>query len=184
VDVAAGPWSRALFSLHSGRTLVFNDIRKFGRIEWSKELPARLLELGPEPLEIDVASFGARLRARSSQIKALLLNQEFLRGLGNIYCDESLFRAGIHPRTLSSKISKQRAQRLHTAIQAVLADAIEQGGSSISDYVDSEGSKGYFQLHTAVYGKTGQPCKVCGHAIKKIVVAARSTHYCSRCQRR
>ena len=115
--------------------------------------------------------------------KALLLNQEFLRGLGNIYADESLFRARIHPRAITSRISPRRAAKLHRAIQEVLTDAIAQGGSTISNYVNSEGMQGYFQLSTAVYGKTGEECPQCGSAIRRIIVASRSTHYCGRCQR-
>lgn len=184
VASAPGPWSRAVFALENGDSLVFNDIRKFGRIEWSETLPARLLELGPEPLEIEADEFVERFRARASQAKAILLNQEFVRGLGNIYCDEALFRAGIHPQAKASTLSKPRAKRLHTAVQEVLRDAIDQGGSTIANFVNSEGSQGYFQLSTAVYGKTGESCKKCGAPIKKIFVASRSTHFCSKCQRR
>lgn len=179
-----GPWSRAVFAFESGDSLVFNDIRKFGRIEWSPALPPRLLELGPEPLEIGADEFVERFRAKSSQAKAILLNQEFVRGLGNIYCDEALFRAGIHPRAKASGLSKPRAKRLHRAVQEVLREAIAQGGSTIANFVNSEGSQGYFQLSTAVYGKTGESCKNCGYPIKKMVVASRSTHFCSKCQRR
>jgi len=179
-----GPWARAVLSLDGGLTLVFHDIRKFGRFEWSRELPKRLAELGPEPLDVSLEEFRARLNARQAQAKAVLLNQEFLRGLGNIYCDEALFRARIHPRTNTAKIGKVRAERLHQAIQEVLQDAIRQGGSTVSNYVNSEGSQGYFQLSTFVYGKTGEACKVCDAPIRKTIVAARSTHFCSQCQRR
>jgi len=179
-----GPWARAVLSLDGGLTLVFHDIRKFGRFEWSRELPARLAELGPEPLEISLEDFQKRLRARQAQAKAVLLNQEFLRGLGNIYCDEALFRARIHPRTNTAKIGKVRAERLYEAIQEVLRDAIRQGGSTVNNYVNSEGSQGYFQLSTFVYGKTGEACKVCSAPIRKTIVAARSTHFCAQCQRR
>jgi formamidopyrimidine-DNA glycosylase len=116
--------------------------------------------------------------------KALLLDQEFLRGLGNIYADEALFRAGIHPRTNTASIGAARGTRLWTAIQEVLNDAIAQGGSTISNYVDSNGSEGYFQLSTFVYGKSGERCKKCKSAIRRIIVASRSTHFCPRCQRR
>ncbi len=179
-----GPWTRATFVFSSGKSLIFNDIRKFGRIEWARDLPTRLLELGPEPLEIGIDEFVARLRRRSAQVKAVMLNQEFVRGLGNIYCDEALFRAGIHPRASTARLGRTRATRLHAAIQEVLIEAIEQGGSTIANFVNSEGAQGYFQLRTAVYGKTGEACKVCSRPIRKIIVASRSTHYCSRCQRR
>ena len=184
VDTDPGPWTRAVLTLEGGPALTFNDIRKFGRWQWSPELPARLRELGPEPLEITEDDFLDRLRSRSSQAKAVLMNQEFLRGLGNIYADEALFRSRIHPRANTARVGPTRARRLHKAIQEVLCDAIAQGGSTVVNYVNSEGSQGYFQLHAFVYGKTGQPCKVCGSPISKTIVASRSTHFCSKCQRR
>ena len=177
------PWTRAIFTLRSGPALIFNDIRKFGRMEWGATLPGRLQELGPEPLEIGPAEFHSRLRRRSARVKAVLLDQEFLRGLGNIYCDEALFRAGIHPRAATTRIGRTRADRLHAAIQEVLEEAIAQGGSTVANYVNSEGSQGYFQLYTAVYGKTGHPCKNCGRAVSRSVIAGRSTHFCAHCQR-
>ncbi len=179
-----GPWTRVIAHLDRGLTMVFHDIRKFGRWQHSKGLPPRLAELGPEPLEIPLDEFTARLRRRKAQAKAVLLDQEFLRGLGNIYCDEALFRARIHPKTNTGTIGPARAARLHQAIQAVLEDAIEQGGTTLRDYVDSDGEKGYFQLRTLVYGKTGEPCKVCESPIRRAIIAGRSTHYCSICQRR
>lgn len=184
VNAEPGPWTRAMLALSGGVSLVFHDIRKFGRFEWAPEIPPRLLELGPEPLEIPFEEFYRRWRARSTGAKALLLNQEFLRGLGNIYCDEALFRAGIHPKALSSKVGPKRARRLHEEIQAVLREAIAQGGTTVSNYVDSEGSQGYFQLSTEVYGKTGEACRKCGSTIRRAVVAGRSTHFCAKCQRR
>lgn len=183
LDAEPGPHTRAIVELEGGPTMVFHDIRKFGRWQVSDGLPARLRELGPEPLEISESEFVRRLRGHRAMAKALLLNQEFLRGLGNIYADESLFRARIHPRAITSRIGLQRAARLHRAIQEVLTDAIAQGGSTISNYVNSEGVQGYFQLSTAVYGKTGEECVVCAAPIRRIVVASRSTHYCGRCQR-
>ncbi len=178
-----GPWTRAVFTLRDGPALIFNDIRKFGRMEWGASLPARLQQLGPEPLEIGPAEFYSRLRQRTAaRIKAVLLDQEFLRGLGNIYCDEALFRAGIHPKALTARLGRVRADRLHAAIQQVLGEAIAQGGSTVVNYVNSEGTQGYFQLYTAVYGKTGEPCKACGRPVSKAVVAGRSTHFCARCQ--
>ena len=184
VNGEPGPWTRAVLHLDRGTTLVFHDIRKFGRFEWAPDIPARLRELGPEPLEIRFEEFYPRLKKRSAQVKAVLLDQEFVRGLGNIYCDEALFRSSIHPKTNTAKIGPTRARRLHGAIQDVLRDAIEQGGTTVINYVDSEGSQGYFQLQTFVYGKTGEACKVCGSAIRRTVIASRTTHFCSKCQRR
>ncbi len=178
-----GPWTRVIFTLQDGPALIFNDIRKFGRIEWGAVLPARLEELGPEPLEIGPSEFYSRLRSRSARIKAVLLDQEFLRGLGNIYCDEALFRARIHPKTATTRIGRSRAERLHAAIKEVLEEAIAQGGSTVVNYMNSEGTQGYFQLYTAVYGKTGQPCKACSRPVSKSIVAGRSTHFCAHCQR-
>ena len=183
VNGEPGPWTRAILTLDGGMSLIFHDIRKFGRFEWAPDIPARLRELGPEPLEVSLEEFRARLRARSAQVKAALLDQEFLRGLGNIYCDEALFRSGIHPRANTARIGPTRAARLHRAIQEVLKDAIEQGGTTVMNYVNSEGAQGYFQLKTFVYGKTGQDCKVCGGKISRTVIASRTTHYCGRCQR-
>ena len=179
-----GPYTRAEMFLQDGSRLVFHDIRKFGRWQWSQELPTRLAELGPEPLEIGRAEFAARLATRKTRLKALLLNQEFLRGLGNIYADEALFRARLHPERSGTAVGKRKAADLHGAIQQVLLDAIAAGGTSISNYVDSTGSQGYFQLQTRVYGKTGKPCCTCGTPVRRILVAQRSTHFCPRCQRR
>ena len=179
-----GPYTRAEMFLEDGGRIVFQDIRKFGRWQWSEELPARLAELGPEPLEIPRAEFAARLAKRKARLKALLLNQEFLRGLGNIYADEALFRARLHPLRRGADVGPRKVAQLHSAIQEVLRDAIAAGGTSISNYVDGTGSQGYFQMQTRVYGKTGRPCLNCDTPVRRIVVAQRSTHFCPRCQRR
>ena len=184
VDGDAGPHTRAIVALQGGPTLLYHDMRKFGRWQWSERLPERLRELGPEPLEITLEDFAKRIRSRHAMVKAVLLDQEFLRGLGNIYADEALFRARLHPKANTAKIGAKRAGRLHAAIRDVLTEAIAQGGSTIINYVDSEGAQGYFQLQTYVYGKTGEPCKVCRGKIRRTLVASRSTHYCSKCQRR
>jgi len=146
-------------------------------------VPERLARLGPDAFEISAEEFAARLKDRRGSIKPLLLNQRFLRGLGNIYCDEALFRAGIHPLAVAARLSRARVGRLHAAIQEVLGEAIASGGSSISDYVDAEGRRGWFQMQHRVYGKEGEPCPSCGAPIRRIVVAQRGTHYCPRCQR-
>ena len=184
LNAEPGPYTRARMFLDGGRDLVFHDIRKFGRWQWSELLPPRMAELGPEPLEISALEFAERLKARTTRLKALLLNQEFLRGLGNIYADEALFRARLHPERSARTVGPRKVGDLHAAIQSVLRDAIAAGGTSINNYVDSMGSQGYFQLHTQVYGKTGKPCPRCGTGIRRILVAQRSTHHCPRCQRR
>ena len=184
LDGASGPFVRAWMQLEAGPRIVFHDIRKFGRWQWSRTLPSRLGELGPEPLEIDADEFIARLKGRGAQLKALLLNQEFLRGLGNIYADEALFRSRLHPKLNSARLGRERARRLHAAIRDVLNDAIAAGGTTINNYVDSQGSQGYFQLQANVYGKTGEDCKVCATPLRRTIVAGRGTHFCPRCQRR
>ena len=182
-DVPPTSYTRAVFCLNDGH-VVFDDTRMFGTIEWSEHLPDRLTLLGPDPTEIPFAEFFQTLRSKRSMIKPLLLNQQFLRGMGNIYTDEALFLARIHPRTPTSRIGEQRARALHQEMVALLARAIEAGGSSISDYVDAEGRRGWFQLNHNVYDRAGEPCRRCGTPIKRIVVAQRGTHFCPRCQRR
>lgn len=183
LNAEPGRFTRAEMFLDRGLRVVYHDIRKFGRWQWSAELPPRLAELGPEPLEIDAEAFTRRLGLRKTRLKALLLNQEFLRGLGNIYADESLFRARLHPERSAATVRPRQARKLHGAIQQVLREAIAAGGTSIHNYVDSLGLKGYFQLQTRVYGKKGKPCVTCRTPIERILVAQRSTHFCPRCQR-
>lgn len=175
--------THAILTLDSG-TLLYTDSRQFGRLEFAATLPKRVDALGPEPLSVSFEEFLSALRSRKAQMKALLLNQRFLAGIGNIYADEALFRAGIHPRANSARISKPRARLLYNAIQEVLHAAIAAKGSSISDYVDSEGNKGSFQHEHLVYRRTGDPCSRCGSPIRRTLVTQRGTHYCSRCQRR
>ncbi|HKD07000.1 MAG TPA: DNA-formamidopyrimidine glycosylase family protein, partial [Bryobacteraceae bacterium] len=153
--VNAGPtkWTHAVFALDRG-TMIYDDPRQFGRIEYSLDLPERVAALGPEPLEVSLEDFAGRLKERRSSIKAVLLNQAVVRGVGNIYADEALFRAGIHPQAWAARLRADRARKLHAAIQEVLSQAIEAGGSSISDYVDAEGRKGFFQFQHRVYGRT------------------------------
>ena len=184
VNGAPGEFTRAGMSLDDGTVVAFQDIRKFGRWEWSERLPARLAALGPEPLEIGCDEFTARLRARKARLKALLLDQEFLRGLGNIYADEALFGARLHPLRSANGVGPRKAGDLYLAIQNVLRDAIEAGGTSIRDYRDSRGAEGGFQRQIRIYGRTGEPCLNCGTRVRRVVVAQRSTHFCPRCQRR
>lgn len=182
IDSEAGPYARAVFTLDRG-LLVYDDIRHFGRIEWSKELLERAAALGPDALEIQLDEFLMLLKQRNARVKPLLLNQHFLRGMGNIYTDEALFEARIHPKAIASSLSRQRATRLHRAMLDILNTAVRLKGSSISDYVDAEGQKGSFQLQHQVYGRAGEPCSICGTAIRRIVVGQRGTHYCPKCQR-
>ena len=182
VNAEPTKWTHAVFTLDKG-TLLFDDPRQFGRIEYGAELPGRVTALGPEPLEVSVEEFGRRLKERRSPVKAVLLNQAVVRGMGNIYADEALFRAGILPVKVAATLKKDAVARLHFAMQEVLREAIEGRGSSVSNYVDAEGRKGSFQNSHRVYQRTGEPCVTCGKAIKRIVVGGRSTHYCGTCQR-
>jgi formamidopyrimidine-DNA glycosylase len=183
MDHELGPHSHAIITLDRG-VLIYDDIRQFGRIELSEQFAARLEKLGPDPLSLAADVFVSRLRARHAMVKPLLLNQSFLRGMGNIYTDEALHRAGVHPRALASRLTRERAARLHRAIQEVLLESIETGGSSVSDYVDSDGRRGSFQLRHRVYGREGKPCPACGSLIRRILVAQRGTHFCPKCQKR
>ena len=169
-----------VFTLDDG-VLLYEDPRQFGRIEWGD---ARVRRLGPEPLLVGLAEFSERLKKRKTRIKALLLNQTFIAGLGNIYVDEILFSSGIHPLAQASRLNASRVARMHQAMVDTLTLAIEHRGSSISDYVDADGNRGNFQMMHRVYGREGEACVNCGTPIKKVVVAGRGTHYCPVCQRR
>jgi len=182
LDAEPGPHARAVFELDQG-LLVYDDVRHFGRIEWSAQLPERAAALGPDALSISIEDFRKLLKTRRSAIKPLLLNQRFLRGMGNIYTDEALFEARIHPRAVAASLSKERAGRLHRAMVDILTTAILLKGSSISDYVDADGQRGSFQQQHQVYGHAGDPCPTCGTPIRRIVVGQRGTHYCPKCQR-
>jgi formamidopyrimidine-DNA glycosylase len=138
---------------------------------------------GVEPLDVDLERFVGLFRGRKTPIKSALLNQKLLRGVGNIYADESLFRAGIRPRRRASTITRDQMAKLLESVKEVLREAIALGGSSISDYVDSDGQEGFFQLQHRVYGREGESCLVCQTPIKRLVIAGRSSHYCPKCQR-
>jgi formamidopyrimidine-DNA glycosylase len=170
--------THAILKLASGRELRFVDPRRFGRLSVARGFDAG----GIEPLEADLERFLALFCGRKTPIKSALLNQKLLRGVGNIYADESLFRAGIRPRRRASTITRDQLGKLLASVKEVLREAIALGGSSISDYVDADGEEGFFQLQHRVYGREGEPCLVCKTPIKRIVIAGRSSHYCPRCQ--
>ncbi len=165
--------------LASGRELRFVDPRRFGRLSVAHGFEAG----GSEPLEVEPDHFVSLFHGRKTPIKSALLNQKLLRGVGNIYADESLFRAGVRPRRRASSLTREDLRRLYPAVQAVLREAIALGGSSVSDYVDSDGEEGFFQLQHRVYGREGEPCLVCKTPIKRVVIAGRSSHYCPKCQK-
>lgn len=173
--------THAVLKLASGRELRFVDPRRFGRL--SVATSADFSAGGIEPLEIDIDRFVELFRGRKTPIKSALLNQKLLRGVGNIYADESLFRAGIRPKRRAATMTSEQLTRLHRSVQEVLREAIALGGSSISDYVDAEGAEGFFQLQHRVYGREGKPCLICKTPIKRVVIAGRSSHYCPKCQR-
>jgi formamidopyrimidine-DNA glycosylase len=177
-----GKYARAIFQLDQG-TLVYDDVRQFGRVEFFPVMPGALERTGPDALTISFPEFFERLHRRGGLIKPLLLNQSFIAGVGNIYADEALFAARIHPRTLANSISRKRAATLHSSLLEILHAAIRQRGSSISNYVDADGERGSFQQQHNVYGRTGLLCPRCGKPIERIVLGQRGTHFCARCQR-
>ena len=173
--------THAILKLASGMELRFVDPRRFGRLSVARV--GGFDAGGIEPLEADLDRFLILFGGRKTPIKSALLNQKLLRGVGNIYADESLFRAGIRPRRRASNITRDQLARLLASVKEVLEEAIALGGSSISDYVDADGEEGFFQLQHRVYGREGEPCLVCKTPIKRIVIAGRSSHYCPKCQR-
>ncbi len=168
--------------------LRYRDVRKFGFLlgvrtaeaEGSKELSS----LGSEPLALDLPAFLGQIRGRRGRLKSQLLNQRVIAGVGNIYADEILFEAGLHPKAEVSRLSRRRRERLWPAIRTILNEAIAFKGTTVRDYRDGEGLEGLFQNRLRVYGREGEPCPRCGFAIKRIRVSGRSTHFCPRCQRR
>jgi formamidopyrimidine-DNA glycosylase len=183
-DAPLAAHTHARLRLESGRELRFVDARRFGRLEFRELGRAKGFEgAGLEPLTVGTEEFAAVFRRRKLAIKAALLNQGLLTGVGNIYADESLFRAGIRPRKAAGRLTRTELERLRVSLIEVLEHAIRLGGSSVSDYVDAAGVRGFFQLEHCVYQRTGEPCRRCGAPIRKVVVGGRSTHYCPVCQR-
>jgi formamidopyrimidine-DNA glycosylase len=175
--------THARLSLASGRELRFVDPRRFGRLEFRDlRRSAGFGATGTEPLTIEAEQFASLFRRRKLSIKAALLNQTLLAGVGNIYADESLFRAGIRPGRRAGRLTRAELERLRLSLREVLRHAIQLGGSSVSDYVDADGVRGFFQLRHCVYLRTGLPCLRCETPIKRIVLAGRGTHYCPNCQ--
>jgi len=172
--------THAILRLRSGRELRFIDPRRFGRLAVVRhgfEAP------GSEPLDVGFDAFAGLFRKHKTPIKSALLNQGLLSGIGNIYADESLFRAGVRPRRRAASLTRVELRRLYDAVRQVLHDAIAAGGSSVSDYVDSNGDAGFFQFQHRVYGREGESCLVCRVPIKRIVISGRSAHYCPKCQK-
>ena len=180
------PYVRVRLALDRGE-LVFLDVRKFGRLCFLVDPRGLFARLGPEPLEpaFDVAAFTLALHARRRLLKPLLLDQSFLAGLGNIYTDEALHRAGLHPERMSHRLRGAEVAALHASIRATLEAAIEREGSSFDRfYRTPAGQPGSYQAQFQVYGRAGQPCRACRTPIQRVVIGQRGTHYCPRCQRK
>jgi formamidopyrimidine-DNA glycosylase len=188
-DVEAEKHTHLVFSLGDGRReLRFRDVRRFGsatfhadELDWQAGLGAKL---GPEPFDLGRDYWLAALAKTRRSLKAVLLDQRVVAGVGNIYADESLFHAGLHPKQLGSRTSRSQAEKLRTAVVDVLTRAIDGRGTTIRDYIGGSGLMGGFQEALAVYGRAGEGCLKCETPIKSIRLAGRSTHYCPRCQRR
>ena len=184
-ECSEDPYLRAKFALDDGTWICFNDLRKFGMMWLVDDWSLVHGKLGPEPLDqdFDLAAFRTILKRRNAPVKAVLLDQTVLAGVGNIYADESLFLAGIDPRKAASKLTGPKAVRLHASLVEVLHEALGDRGSSFRDYVDGRGNEGRHQLKVKVYGRTGEPCYTCGTPVRRVKIGGRSTHYCPRCQR-
>jgi formamidopyrimidine-DNA glycosylase len=180
------PHTHVILALDDGRELRYTDPRRFGRmllLATDSRGGEVLGKLGDDPLEATFAQFRARLHGRRAMVKALLLDQRVLRGLGNIYTDESLWRARIHPQRIAAGLKPPELRRLFRAVRKVLSDAIRWRGSSISDYLDAEGQPGAYQLRHRAYDREGKLCYRCRAKIRRIIVAGRSSYFCPACQR-
>ena len=198
-DMPIAPHTHAVLTLDDAREVRFVDPRRFGRLSihhgtettpkdgataaGKKSGAAGYTGPGREPLTISLDDFTALFRDRKTPVKAALLNQSLLHGVGNIYADEALFRAGIRPTRQAAQLTHDELKKLRVALIAVLKQAIKLGGSSVSDYVDADGVRGFFQLRHKVYQRAGQPCRDCGTPIKRITLAGRGTHFCPACQK-
>lgn len=174
--------THAIARLKSGREIRFVDPRMFGKLSVLRDRHG-FEAPGKEPLDVGFEIFVGLFRGRKTPIKSALLNQKLLSGVGNIYADESLARAGVRPRRRAASLTRVELRKLYDALQQVLNEAIAAGGSSVSDYVNAEGEEGFFQIQHRVYGREGEPCLICKTPVKRIVIAGRSSHYCAKCQK-
>lgn len=181
--------THVVFHFTDGTELRYHDVRQFGTMhlfQTGEDLQLQpLAKLGQEPLDpsFTLERFKEIVSSKSTRIKPLLLNQEYIVGIGNIYVDESLHMAGIHPETGAKALSDEQLEQLHQAIVSTLTEAVAAGGSSVKSYVNGQGESGTFQQQLLIYGRKDQPCATCGTMIEKTVVAGRGTHYCPSCQR-
>jgi formamidopyrimidine-DNA glycosylase len=176
--------THACFVLDDSRELRYTDARRFGRLAYlqAASLEEELRTFGADPLQIGAEDFVVQTRSRRARIKALLLDQSFLRGVGNIYADESLWRAKIHPARLGASLKKEQAKALHRVLREILKKAIVMRGSSISDFLDTNGEPGEYQRHHRAYGREGERCYRCSAIIRRTIVAGRSSYFCPQCQ--
>lgn len=183
-EVPLAKHTHASFRLDDGRELRYTDARRFGRMAYlsGEALAAELRRFGAEPLQVSREEFAARIHGSKACIKALLLDQSVLRGVGNIYADESLWRAKIHPATPGARLTPKQAERLRVALQKILLRAISMNGSTISDFMDADGRWGSYQQHHRVYGREGKRCHRCAVRVRRIIVAGRGSHFCPVCQ--
>ena len=177
-----------VFELDADREVRFRDVRRFGSVrlladDAALEETFRLAKLGPEPFAIDASYFREVVRKADRPLKAILLDQRVLAGVGNISADEACFRAGLHPGRRGTTLSPAESDRLRDAVEAVILHAIEHRGSTIRDYIGGSGLRGGFQDEFRAYGRTGEPCVQCGTPIERLVIAGRSSHFCPRCQK-
>lgn len=187
-DTPPGRHDHVDLVLEDGQCLRFNDPRRFGALIWTDQEPRLhplLAKLGPEPLGEDLSadSLYWKSRGRRTAVKPFIMNQQLVVGVGNIYASEALFRAGIRPSKAAGQVSRPAYQRLVTQIRAVLAEAIEAGGTTISDFRGSDGKPGYFEQNLLVYGRNGEACRRCGRPIRVMRLGQRSTYYCPSCQK-
>ena len=173
--------THAVVTLAAGNEIRFIDARMFGKL--SVHPQGGFDPGGSEPLEVDLPTFIQLFKGKKTPIKSALLDQKLLRGVGNIYADESLARIGVRPKRRAFSLTRDELARLWKAVQDVLREAIKLGGSSVSDYVGADGEEGFFQLQHRVYGREGEPCLKCRTPIKRLVIAGRSSHYCPKCQK-
>ncbi len=186
-DVTPGTHDHFDWRMDSGRILRYTDPRRFGCLLW--QMPGKihplLADLGPEPLstDFDGAYLWKMSRGRRASVKTFLMDQKIVVGVGNIYAAEALFAAGIHPRRVAGSVSRARYEVLADQVKRILAHAITRGGTTLRDFISPDGVPGYFEQELFVYGRTGEPCKICGTPIRAVVLGQRSTFYCPRCQR-
>jgi formamidopyrimidine-DNA glycosylase len=183
-DIPLEKHTHVSFTLDDGRELRYTDARRFGRMAYlTGELLAKeVAGAGADPLDVGAAEFAERVRSRNARIKALLLDQSVFRGVGNIYADESLWRAKIHPARVGAKLTEKETQTLRRVLQEILNRAIVMRGSSISDFLDANGEPGEYQRHHRAYGREGKPCYRCRTPIRRVIVAGRSSYFCPKCQ--